>query len=705
MLKLVSSATRDLVDPALKAQMLDTLLASMEGMVFRCRLDVHWTMEYVSQGCEELTGYSAQDLLFNSRISYEEVTHAEDRQRVRATVEQALVDGQRYTIEYRIIRKDGSIRWVYERGTGILHAADMPLELVGYIQDITERKQAEHALQEAERRYRSIFENAVEGIFQSTPLDGYIAVNPALARIYGYDTPEELILNLRDIEHQLYVDPQRRLDFLALMEKEGMVTNFESQVYQRNGTVIWISENARAVKNESGAILFYEGTVEAITERKRHEAQIEFQATHDPLTGLPNRTVLYDRLKQAVLKAHRYGHLVAVVFFDLDQFKYVNDSLGHQVGDQLLRVVAKRLKSCVRESDTVARQGGDEFVLVLESHDNEDDLSQAMQRILNAISRPCHINGAEFQVTCSMGISLCPNDAEDADTLLRNADVAMFRAKELGRNNFQYFAADMNSDAANRLEILNSLRHALAYDEFELHYQPKINLATGHIIGGEALLRWRQGSGKLVSPSEFIPLAEETGLIVPISEWVLEQACAQSVAWQRAAKVPIPISINLSPILIERGNIVDQVTHVLRKTGLKPEYLELEITESGVMRNVEQSMSVLEQLKSLGVRISIDDFGTGYSSLSYLKRFPIDTLKIDRSFVRDISADKESADIVKAIITLGHNLNMNVLAEGVETEDEYRFLREHSCDEMQGYLRGRPVSPVNFLKLLQDIKP
>lgn len=702
MLKLVSSAPRDLIDPALKAHMLDTLLANMDGMIYRCRPDEHWTMEYVSQGCAELTGYLPQDLLLNSRVSYEELTFPDDRKRVRSVIEEALASGQRFDIEYRLIRKDGEVRWVVERGTSIRHAADSSAEIVGCIQDITERKKSEQALLEAERRYRSIFENAVEGIFQSTPTNGYIAVNPALARIYGYDSPEELIIHLRDIDRQLYVDPQRRSEFLMLMEKHGSVTNFESQVYRRDGKVIWISENARAVRDESAAILFYEGTVEAITERKRHEAQIEFQATHDPLTGLPNRTLLYDRLCQAVLKAHRYGHLVAVIFFDLDQFKYVNDSLGHQVGDQLLKTVAHRLKSCVRESDTVARQGGDEFVLVLESHDNEESLSQAMHRILESVSKPCYISGTELQVTCSMGISLCPTDAADADTLLRNADVAMFRAKQLGRNNFQYFAAEMNSDAVNRLEMTNSLRHALANDEFELHYQPKIRLSTGEMVGAEALLRWFRPNGKLVAPSEFIFLAEENGLIVPISEWVMEQACAQSVAWQRAGKKLVPVSINLSPILIERGNIVEQVTQILRKTGLDPHYLELEITESGLMRNVEASMSVLERLKTLGVRIAIDDFGTGYSSLSYLKRFPIDTLKIDRSFVRDISNDKESADIVKAIITLGHNLNMNVLAEGVETEEEYSFLLEHHCDEIQGYLRGRPSPPAQFLSLLQE---
>ncbi len=688
------------VDPVLKTHMLDTLLASMDGMVYRCRLDEHWTMEYVSQGCLELTGYLPQDLLLNGRISYEEITHEDDRQSVRDAIEQALRLDRRFDIEYRILCKDGAMRWVHERGSRISPASDGPPELVGFIQDITERKRAEQALREAERRYRSIFENAVEGIFQSTPDNGYIAVNPALARIYGYESPDQLIAKLRDIERQLYVIPGRRQEFLGLMEKDGLVTNFESQVYRCDGQVIWISENARAVRDDAGCILFYEGTVEAITERKLHEAQIHFQATHDSLTGLPNRTLLYDRLNQAVLKAERYGTLMAVVFFDLDQFKYVNDSLGHQVGDQLLKMVAKRLKACVRGADTVARQGGDEFVLVLENYENEEALSHTMHRILGAVARPCHINGMEFQVTCSMGVSLCPTDAADADILLKNADIAMFRAKELGRNNFQYFAAEMNIDAANRLDMLNQLRHALAHGEFELHYQPKISLGNGGIVGAEALLRWRRADGRMVPPGEFIALAEETGLIAPISAWVIRKACEQSVAWQQASGLPLPVSVNLSPILLERDNIVEQITQVLQLTGLAPHNLELEITESGVMRNVEASMEVLAQLRKLGVRISIDDFGTGYSSLSYLKRFPIDTLKIDRSFVHNISADKENADIVRAIITLGHNLNMKVLAEGVETEEEYSFLVEHRCDEMQGYYRSHPLPHQGFLDLL-----
>jgi diguanylate cyclase (GGDEF)-like protein/PAS domain S-box-containing protein len=687
-------------DPALQARMLGTLLANLEGMVYRCRLDEHWTMEFVSEGCLTLTGYREEDILFNSRISYDKITHPDDRHHVRTTILAAVANNQHFDLEYRIVRADGTVRWVWERGTNIAHGRKDWDVLEGFIQDITERKEADEALREAERRYRSIFENAIEGIYQSTPSNGYLAVNPALARMYGYDSPQELIAVLRDIEHQVYVDPQRRNEFVRLMEQNGVVTNFESRVYCRNGEIIWISENARAVHDSSGRLVFFEGTVEAITERKLHEAEIRFQATHDALTSLPNRTLLYDRMQQAMLHSERYGNLTAIAFLDLDQFKFINDSLGHQVGDELLRITAQRLKSCLRESDTVARQGGDEFVLLLTSQPNEESITQTMQRVLHEVAQPWTANDLEFRITCSIGITLYPNDGRDAETLLKHADSAMYKAKELGRNNFQYFSAEMNSTVTDRLDLLNRLRQAIPNDELVLHYQPKLNLVSGEIIGVEALIRWNSPHSGMVSPAAFIPLAEETGLIIPIGEWVLQTACRQNRAWQQAGYPPIAISVNLSPRQLARGDIVGQVERVLLETGLEAKYLELEITESVMATDVEKSFAMLTELRAMGVRISLDDFGTGYSSLSYLKRFPVDTLKIDQSFVRDIATDANSAAIVRAIISLGHNLNLNVLAEGIETGEQSAFLQQNGCNEGQGYLISRPVPEADFLKLL-----
>lgn len=685
----------------LQTELLGTLLANLDGMAYRMRIDEHWTIEFVSQGCLALTGHPPEHLLLNSRISYEEITHPDDRLHVRKNICAALGSRNRYDIEYRIVRNDGQIRWVSERGSAIVQSSHQPMAIEGFIQDITHRKQAEEALREAEQRYRRIFENSIEGIFQSTRDKGYLVVNPALARIYGYDSPAELMESLHDIEKQVYVDSRRRTEFMQQVEKTGKVTNFESQIYKKDGTVIWISENARSVFSNSGEVLFYEGTVEDITERKLQEAKIEFQATHDSLTGLPNRTLLYDRMEQAVLKAQRHRNFVAVVFIDLDQFKYINDSLGHQVGDQFLCAVANRLTHCIRGSDTVARQGGDEFVLLLTDQVNILNVTQTLQRILTAVSTPWCINGIELQITCSMGVSLCPTDANDPETMLKHADAAMYKAKELGRNNFKFFSTEMNSSVVDRLDMMTRLRHALVADEFVLHYQPKVHLPTGKLIGAEALIRWQPPGGNMVPPGQFIPLAEETGLIIQIGEWVLRKACAQNSAWQTAGYAALPVSVNLSPLQLERDNIVDLVSRVLRETELQPHFLELEITESAVMGDLEKSFAKLRKLKEIGVRISVDDFGTGYSSLSYLKRFPVDTLKIDQSFVRDISSDSGNAGIVKAIISLGHTLNLNVLAEGVETEDEYRFLQDNHCDEMQGYYLSKPVAQAEFVKMLQ----
>lgn len=675
---------------AAESRMLGNLLANFEGLVYRCKLDADWTVEFVSAGCLALTGYAAEQLLDGS-VCFEDIVHPDDRERVRTSICAALENDNRFSLEYRILHREGTMRWVWEHGTGVRAPDGSHVAVEGFIQDVTQRRLAEQAQQEAERRFRSLFEHAVEGIFQSTPDKGYLAVNPALARIYGYDSPQQMIDVLRDIEHQLYVDSTRRAEFLREMSEHGHVVNFESQVYQRSGRIIWISENARSVRGEDGELLCYEGTVTDITQRKEYEAQIRHQATHDALTGLPNRNLLYDRLRQAVLQAQRQGSIAAVAFIDLDQFKFINDSLGHQVGDELLKVVAARLKSCVRAVDTVARQGGDEFVIVFGNQKGSEDIADTVRRIIDIVAEPASVGGLELHVTCSVGISMYPSDGTDAETLLRNADAAMYKAKELGRNNVEYFTAEMNLHANERLEVLNRLRHALMHEEFVLQYQPKVDLRSGRVVGAEALIRWHSAARGLVSPACFIPLAEESGMIVPIGEWVLRTACAQNVAWQRAGYAPLPVSVNLSPRQLVRNDVVRLVADVLASTGLDARYLELEITETVLMRDVDKSLTTLKRLKELGVKISIDDFGTGYSSLNYLKRFPVDTLKIDRSFVNDIVTDQDDAAIVKAVISLAHILNLQVVAEGVESEEQRRFLMENKCDEVQGYYFGRPM--------------
>lgn len=680
-------------DTALEnARALKTLLANVDGMVYRRRLDADWTMEFVSQGCLRVTGYPPADILLNQRVAYDDLTLPDDRLWVREAIRCAIAEFRSFDLEYRIVHADGGIRWVWERGTGVIDLDGRPIALEGLIQDITKRKSAETALREAERRYHGLFDNAIEGIFRTSVEGNYLDANPALAHIYGFDSPQELMACLRDIGRQLYVDPTRREEFMHIVKARGSVTGFESQVYRKNGDIIWISENARLVLGEDGRPLGYEGTVEDITERRLYQARIERQANYDTLTGLANRSLLQDRLEQALLTAASFGTHIAVAFVDLDRFKYINDSLGHHVGDELLKEVALRIQSCVRECDTVARLGGDEFVLLLNGHNGPESVRQLMERLLTEVSQPWTVEQGEFHVSCSIGVALHPEDGEDARTLLKHADSAMYRAKDSGRSNFQFFTRELNTLMTERLEMEGHLRRALERHQFVLAYQPRVDLDGGRIVAAEALLRLRIPNRGSIAPHRFISVAEETGLIVPIGKWVLKTACAQNKSWQDQGLEPIVVSVNVSPRQFRQENIVQTVAEVLKETGLEARYLELELTESMVMHDAPQLVAMLDELKSLGVQISVDDFGTGYSSLSYLKRFPVDRLKVDRSFVEHIATDPDDATIVRTIIALGHNLGLKVVAEGVESEEQLRFLRSNLCDEAQGYLMGRPIS-------------
>jgi len=435
-------------------------------------------------------------------------------------------------------------------------------------------------------------------------------------------------------------------------------------------------------------------------ERKHYQEQIEHQANYDPVTGLPNRNLLHDRLKQA-MAAQRRVHSVAVAFIDLDHFKFINDSLGHSAGDKLLHEVGQRLRMVLRDGDTVARLGGDEFVLVLNDQTHDDVIFHAMQRVTASLARPFAIDGKELYISCSAGISLYPQDGTDVETLLKNADAAMYRAKEHGRNNFQFYTSEMNCMLNERLALEQNLRRAIDKREFVLHYQPKVDLRSGAVVGAEALLRWQHPERGLLLPDLFIPLAEETGLILPIGEWVLREACAQNRAWQAEGLKPIMVSVNVSARQFRQEGLVATVAGILAETGMDAAHLEMELTESMIMHNTEAAVATLRQLTELGVRLSVDDFGTGYSSLSYLKNLPIDTLKIDQSFVRDIVAGKSDHRVLaRAIISIGHSLDLKVVAEGVETAAQTEYLKKHECDEVQGYYFGRPVPADQFRKVL-----
>jgi diguanylate cyclase (GGDEF)-like protein len=437
-------------------------------------------------------------------------------------------------------------------------------------------------------------------------------------------------------------------------------------------------------------------------ERKRYQEELERQANYDGLTGLPNRHLFHDRLKQAVF-AQRSTKSIAVVFIDLDHFKVINDSLGHNFGDEVLRHVGERLTAAVRDGDTVARLGGDEFVLILSDQTREEVIFRTMRRLIGKVGEPMIVGDRELNITCSAGISLYPQDGPDVQTLLKNADAAMYRAKSVGRNTFQFFTAEMNELANERLSMEQALRRAIERDELLLHYQPRLNLLTGEVDGVEALVRWMHPVRGLTFPDRFISLAEETGLIVPIGEWVLRTACEQGRDWRRAGFRPV-ISVNLSARQLWGGGLVRLVGDVIAETGMS-EQLELELTESMVMHDAENVIATMLGLKALGVRLSVDDFGTGYSSLSYLKRLPLTALKIDGSFVRDISSGAPDEGLIaKAIISLAHSLHLRVIAEGVETEEQRAFLKAHACDEIQGYLVSRPVAAVECVRFFPAAK-
>ena len=558
-------------------------------------------------------------------------------------------------------------------------------------ENITERRQIEQTLRQAEEKYRTIFQGAAVGIFQSTPAGRYTTVNPAMARMLGYDSPEEMVASITDISRQIYVDPGKREEMRRLLRKQGMVKNFEFAVYRKDGSKMWFSANVRAV-SEDGVVVGYEGTNEDITAQKVAEERIQFLAYYDALTGLPNRTLLQDRLGKAIAGARRQKCKLALLFLDLDGFKIINDSLGHAVGDLLLQEVAERLKTWGREQDTVARLGGDEFLITLTQVKDHTDAAIAAERLMDVMTAEFVVQGHSLNVSCSIGISMFPSHGEDCETLIKNADAAMYSAKDEGRNNFRFFAEDMNAQAVERLRLENSLRLALGRKELFLVYQPQINVATGKITGLEALLRWQHPDLGLVPPDKFIRIAENSGLIVPIGEWVLRTACRQAKQWQEQGLPAVSVAVNVSAVQFRQQGFCDLIRRVLHETGLAPEYLELELTESLLLASVDVTLSVLRELRSMGLTLAIDDFGTGYSNFTSLRQFGVGKLKIDRSFIRDVAVKPDDAAITTAIISMAKSLNLKVIAEGVETEAQMSFLRTHQCDEIQGYYFSKPLA-------------
>ncbi len=482
-----------------------------------------------------------------------------------------------------------------------------------------------------------------------------------------------------------------------------MVISQNIVLIRRDGMEYGIEDSAAPIRDRQGQVIGAVMVFRDVTEARVIALKMAYLAQHDFLTGLPNRTLLHDRIAQAIGLARRHHRQVALLYLDLDHFKNVNDSLGHAIGDQLLQSVAKRLTDSVRSSDTVCRQGGDEFVILLSEIEHVQEATQFAEKLLKALAMPHHIGGHELHVTMSIGISLYPDGGEDVEAVLRSADTAMYHAKESGRNNYQFFTQDMNTRAVERSALEGSLRRALSRGEFVLHYQPKINLESGAVTGVEALIRWMNPLLGLVLPAQFVPIAEDCGLIVPIGEWVLREACRQAKAWQDMGLRAVPVAVNISAVQFKHNNFLECLEDILKDTGLAPHFLELDLTESVLMQDVESSTFVLQELKAMGVQLSIDNFGTGYSSLNYLNHFPIDTLKIDQSFVRDITAittDSDGATLIGAVIGMGRNLKARVVAEGVETSEQLAFLQTLQCDEGQGFHFSHPLCAEEFEALL-----
>jgi diguanylate cyclase (GGDEF)-like protein/PAS domain S-box-containing protein len=571
------------------------------------------------------------------------------------------------------------------------------LDVIGVATNVTDQRRAERAANQSEMRYRMLFEGNLAGVYRTT-LDGRILdCNDSFARIFGYSSREEVLaLPAWDF----YPTPEDRTASITRLKERGTLANYEECLRRKDGNYVWVLENGNLIEGTDGNPSLIEGTVIDITERKRAEEQVKHLAFHDSLTGLPNRLLFRDRLRVAMVHANRYREKLAVLFLDIDRFKVINDSLGHPIGDELLRRIAERVGGCIRQEDTIARLGGDEFTVLLPGIAKEEDAATIANKILEAVRLPFFIEHRELFITTSIGVTLFPEDGADPESLVRNADTAMYRAKEQGRDTARLYAPAMNTKALERLSLESRLRQALQNQELVVHYQALIDLATGRVRGAEALLRWQHPELGLVAPGEFIAIAEVSGLIVPIGQWVLRTACAQARAWQLQGHPRFSVAVNLSARQFQQADLVFQVTEALHEADLPAASLDLEITESNAMQNAELSIATLQDLKRLGVSLSMDDFGTGYSSLNYLKRFPIDRLKIDQSFVRDVNKDPDDAAIATAIIAMAHSLELTAVAEGVETEEQLEFLLAQRCDEMQGYLFSRPLPAAEFEELL-----
>ncbi len=647
---------------------------------------------YASPRLKEMLGYR-EDEAPTARAALAAHVHPADRDRALAAVERHFRDRAPFDLEFRVARRDGSVIWVHAAGEAMRDEAGEIVRFSGSAQDVTARKAAETRAEQLVAEQRAILEASFVGL--AFVRDRYLVrCNRQFATMFGYEPDEIAGLSIE----RLHVSAEQfdaRAGMYELLRRGERFAE-DMQLRRKDGSLFWAHARVTAIDPQD----LTKGVVwvaQDITERKLAETRLKQLAHFDSLTGLPNRALFRDRLATALAQIGRRRTPIGLLFVDLDRFKKVNDTLGHDAGDALLRVAARRLAAVVRQTDTVARLGGDEFAVVLPDLHGAHAAGQVAEKIVRAFRVPFGVDGHELHVTPSIGIAVAPGDGEDADVLIRNADVAMYQAKEQGRNGFQFYAREMNARAGRLLKLEAELRHALERGEFLLHYQPRIEIASGRVVGVEALLRW-QKDGTLVPPAEFVPTLEDTGLIIPVGEWVLAEACRQAAAWHLQGAGQLRVGVNVSARQLTRGDFGDAVERVLAAAGIAPDALVLELTETAVMHDPERAAAAFDRLKQRGVHLAIDDFGTGYSSLGYLKRFAPDSLKIDRSFVRDLPNDANDVALVTAIIAMAHSLGIAVTAEGVETAPQLDLLTRLGCDEYQGYLASRPVPAERILE-------
>ncbi len=623
------------------------------------------------------------------------ILHPEDKAYVLDTIDRAVETKTAYDIEYRIVLDTGKEKIISEIGRVVLDHDGRPIKISGIVQDVTEQKKFKDEIELA----RKVFDNAVEGVVV-TDKEGTIEfVNKGFTTITGYSEAEAIGQNPK----MLKSDRHDRKFYEAMWEGLDRDGHWAGEIWNRrkNGQAYpeWLS--ITAIANHRGDPVRYMSVFNDLSDIREREEQLRFQANYDALTGLPNRTLLQDRIQMAVRRVARETNGLALIFLDMDDFKHVNDTLGHAKGDLLLQLFASRLLECVREQDTVARYGGDEFIILIPDTNDPETIIQIIERIRTFLEESFVIDDKEFFIGVSIGVTLCPEDGMEPDILIANADMAMYRSKEVGKGRYAFFTAELNQQVARRVELEVALRQALTRKEFSLYFQPKVDITTNLIVGAEALIRWEHPEKGLISPGEFIPLAEETGLINPMGEWILDQACARAREWSDRLGHPFSVAVNISFRQVREVDLVAQVAGSLKTHGISPDCLELEITESVVMGNVEKARTMFKALHDMGIKISLDDFGTGFSSLSYLRLFPISTLKIDKSFVDDIPEDTDSNTMVTTIISMARHLNLITVAEGVEKRTQLDFLKENFCHQIQGYYFSTPLPADAFFELLQ----